>query len=94
MNWVRANLRAESGAVIGEKEMDDEIIKYFPQVDDKPATIRQKAEARRASELAMQVRAGPSYGNIQRAAAATATQPKVGRLERDPRTGNLRYVED
>jgi predicted thioesterase len=94
MNWVRANLRAESGAVIGENEMADEIIKYFPQVDDKPATIRQKAEARRAAELAMQVRAGPSYGNIQRAAASTATQPKGGRLERDPKTGNLRYVED
>jgi hypothetical protein len=91
-NWVTANLRAESGAVIGEQEMDREIKKYFPQVDDKPETIRQKADARRGAELAMQVRSGPSFANIQRAAAAGTPTPR-GRLVRD-RNGVTRYVEE
>lgn len=91
-NWVTANLRAESGAVIGDQEMDREIKKYFPQVDDKPETIRQKAEARRGAELAMQVRSGPAYANIQRAAAAGTPTPR-GRLVRD-RDGTTRYVEE
>jgi hypothetical protein len=91
-NWVSANLRAESGAVIGEQELDREIKKYFPQVDDKPETIRQKADARRGTELAMQVRSGPSFANIQRAAAAGTPMPR-GRLVRD-RNGVTRYVEE
>ena len=91
-NWISANLRAESGAVIGEQEMDREIKKYFPQVDDKPQTIKQKAEARRGAELAMQVRSGPAYANVQRASAA-GTPPPRGRLVQD-RNGVTRYVEE
>jgi len=33
-NWVTANLRPESGAVIGVEEMEKEITKYFPPVLD------------------------------------------------------------
>lgn len=88
-NWVRANLRAESGAVIGVDEMEKEIENYFPQANDKPATIRQKAEARRAAEIAMQVRAGPAYRSAQ-----AATGARRGRLVTDPTTGVTRYVEE
>ena len=35
--------------------MEKEIQKYFPQTNDKPAVIAQKAQARKAAELAMQV---------------------------------------
>lgn len=69
-NWVTANLRPESGAVIGPDEMDKEIIKYFPQTNDSPETIAQKARARRDTELAMTVRAGPAYKQIEKAIAA------------------------
>jgi len=66
-NWVTANLRAESGAVIGTDEMEKEIKKYFPQVDDKPEVIKQKMDARRSAELAMEVRGGPALKSIKKA---------------------------
>jgi len=66
-NWVTANLRAESGAVIGTDEMEKEIKKYFPQVDDKPEVIRQKIDARKSAELAMEVRGGPALKTIKKA---------------------------
>jgi hypothetical protein len=66
-NWVTANLRAESGAVIGTDEMEKEIKKYFPQVDDKPEVIKQKMDARRSAELAMEVRGGPALKTIKKA---------------------------
>jgi hypothetical protein len=86
-NWVTANLRAESGAVIGTDEMEKEIKKYFPQSDDKPQTITQKADARRSAELAMQVRGGPALKAIQK--AQQATQPSAG-LSWDPATQSFK----
>ena len=101
-NWVTANLRPESGAVIGVDEMEKEITKYFPQVTDKPETIAQKARARRDTELAMTVRAGPAYKQIEKqiaaqnaAAVPTVRQPAGNaRLVRDPVTGLYRYVPE
>jgi hypothetical protein len=66
-NWVSANLRAESGAVLGADEIDKEIKKYFPTVDDKPEVIEQKAKARKSTELAMEVRGGPALKAIKKA---------------------------
>jgi len=91
-NWVTANLRAESGAVIGTDEMEKEIKKYFPTVDDKPATIEQKARSRKNAELAMEVRGGPALKTIKK--AQQKTTGGGGRLETDPATGVTRYVED
>jgi hypothetical protein len=92
-NWVTANLRPESGAVIGVEEMEKEITKYFPQASDSPQTIAQKQRARRDTELAMTVRAGPAYKQVEKAVAA---RPQAGtpRLVRDPVTGVLRYVAE
>lgn len=52
-NWVTANLRKESGAVIGAEEMQNEIVKYFPQLGEGPEVIAQKADARRIAEEGM-----------------------------------------
>lgn len=57
-NWVRANLRAESGAAIGVDEMKKEIQTYFPQVGDSEEKIKQKAKLRESTENAMKTRAG------------------------------------
>jgi hypothetical protein len=92
-NWVSANLRAESGAVLGTEEIDKEIKKYFPQVDDKPEAIKQKAQARRNTELAMEVRGGPALKTIKKAQQAQTTGGAGGRLVTDPSTGVTRYVE-
>ena len=81
-NWVSANLRAESGAAIGVDEMEKEIQKYFPQTNDKPAVIAQKAQARKAAELAMQVRGGSAFKTIQKA----QQQPTGGGLTWNPVT--------
>jgi hypothetical protein len=89
-NWVTANLRLESGAVIGDPEMDKEINKYFPQVYDDQKTIDQKARARRDTELTVTVRAGPAYKQLQQ----QIPKQRQPRLVRDPQTGVMRYVEE
>jgi len=81
-NWVTANLRAESGAAIGVDEMEKEIQKYFPQANDKPQTIAQKAQARKAAELAMEVRGGPALKAIKK----SQQQPVGGGLTWNPAT--------
>jgi hypothetical protein len=45
-DWVRAKLRKESGATIGDQEMQKEIETYFPQIGDSPQVIKQKSDAR------------------------------------------------
>jgi hypothetical protein len=92
-NWVTANLRAESGAVIGTDEMEKEIKKYFPQVDDKPEVIKQKVDARKSAELSMEVRGGPALKSIKKAQQQGQTTGGGGRLVTDPSTGVTRYVE-
>jgi hypothetical protein len=61
-NWVRANLRKESGAVIGEQEMEAEVENYFPNAWDTPAVVAQKAQFRKQAEEAMKLSAGKSLG--------------------------------
>jgi hypothetical protein len=60
-NWVRANLRKESGAVIGAEEMNAEIKTYFPQPGESTETIAQKNIARQVTQEAMKTAAGKSY---------------------------------
>jgi hypothetical protein len=90
-NWVTANMRPESGAVIGVEEMEKEITKYFPQANDSPETIAQKARARRDTELAVKVRAGPAFKQIEK--MATGGQAGGPRLVRGA-DGLLRYVTE
>jgi len=102
-NWVTANLRPESGAVIGPDEMEKEIQKYFPQANDKPETIAQKQRARRDTELAMTVRAGPAYKQIEKQiaaqnAAAQAPAPTAQSAQAVPSVrqpaGNAKLIKD
>jgi len=60
-NWVRANLRKESGAVIGADEMADEIRTYFPQPGQSAEVIQQKQLARQVTQDAMKTSAGALY---------------------------------
>lgn len=71
-NWIRANLRKESGAVIGADEMEAEYATYFPQPGEDPATIAQKAEARRITTQAMIKNAGPVFSM-----PAVGQRPKI-----------------
>ena len=60
-NWVRANLRKESGAAIGKDEMEQEIKTYFPQPGEDSSVIAQKALARQVTQGAMKKAAGVAY---------------------------------
>lgn len=58
MEWVRAKLRKESGAVIGKEEAIDEYNTYFPVYGDSPEVIRQKKILRAEATRSMQMMAG------------------------------------
>jgi len=73
-DWIRAKLRKESGAAIGKDEMEAEFRTYFPQINDGPAVIAQKAEARRVATEAMKTAAGKAY----RPYVPTAAPPAAG----------------
>ena len=60
-NWVRANLRKESGAVISPNEMADEISNYFPKPGESAQVIQQKQLARQVTQDAMKTSAGALY---------------------------------
>lgn len=60
-NWISANLRKESGAVIGVEEMEQEFAKYFPQPGDAPSVVAQKARARAIALQGMIAAAGRHY---------------------------------
>jgi hypothetical protein len=66
-DWVRAKLRKESGATIGDQEMQDEIETYFPQPGDTEEVMTQKKHARMIAERAMLKQSGakdkPASGN-------------------------------
>jgi len=60
-NWIRANLRKESGAAIPPEEMALEYETYFPLPGDDPDTVAQKAENRKITTEAMIKNAGPVF---------------------------------
>lgn len=49
-DWINANLRRESGAVIGQSEFDSADRQYFAQPGDSPAVVAQKAANRKRAE--------------------------------------------
>ena len=63
-NFITANLRKESGAAISPAEFSTEEKKYFPQVGDAPAVIKQKRDARELAIRAMNIQSGNNIPNI------------------------------
>jgi len=60
-NFIRANLRKESGAAIGADEWTAEFINYFPQYNDDEQTIKNKAVFRNILTQNMVAAGGKSY---------------------------------
>jgi len=77
-DWIRAKLRKESGAVIGEDEMRQEYETYFPQPGDSKEVIEQKRKAREIATKAMATSAGTAA-------------PKTGKkkFKYNPATGQI-----
>lgn len=80
-NWLRANLRKESGAAIGVAEMDQERKNYFPIPGDSPGVIAQKARNRTTTERAMRAAAG---GGLPAAEGVSAPTPPGGNAAAPP----------
>jgi hypothetical protein len=67
-DWVRAKLRKESGAVIGDDEMAKEIATYFPKPGEGPRAIAQKVGARERATRALARQSGGAYEMKEREA--------------------------
>lgn len=60
-DFINAQLRRESGAVISPQEFDNAHKQYFPKPGDTPDVIAQKSANRRAAVEALGREGGPSY---------------------------------
>ena len=77
-NWLSANLRDESGAAIGILEENKDYRKFFPQLNDDPATVVQKARSRRVAEEAMRAEAGPGAKQLPKILEASGGAAGAG----------------
>lgn len=68
-NFISAVLRKESGAAISPQEYANEERKYFPQLGDSDAVVKQKQQARESAIKALEVQAGPGAKFIKEAGA-------------------------
>jgi hypothetical protein len=75
-DWVRAKLRLESGAVIGDEEMREEIKTYFPQPGEDPATVAQKKQSRQQAMEQVRTQGGRAVGEDKPRGA-----PAIGAVE-------------
>jgi hypothetical protein len=92
-NWVTANLRKESGAVIGAEEMQKEIEKYFPQINEGPEVIAQKAESRRIAEEGMKSNANfPAEKTTEPAQKAQPKQTSAKGLKIGQVVNGFKYL--
>lgn len=78
VDFVRAKLRHESGAVIGEKEAYDEAAMYFPRYGDSEAVKAAKAQARKQALEQMRSSAGGAVPTRAAPLAPTKSVRKQG----------------
>jgi hypothetical protein len=79
-DWIRAKLRRESGAVIGEEEAAEEYRTYFPMPGDSKEVIAQKGRARKTAESAMQSATGRSSKDDDKP-KRRRYNPETGKIE-------------
>lgn len=83
-NFIRANLRKESGAAIGVDEWTAEFINYFPQYNDDEQTIKNKAIFRNILTQNMVNAGGKSF----KAPSMEAPESMTDAYELNPRLRN------
>jgi hypothetical protein len=95
LNFMSANLRKESGAVISAEEYKSQDEQYFPQPGDSEKTIEQKAKNRKQAILNTYREGrnvtGAEAGKTAEQGSSKANKPKV--LKYDPATDSLSPVE-
>ncbi len=100
MAWIRAKLRKESGAAIGEDEARSEYETYFPLPNDKPDVIEQKRQLRKIAEDEMRLSAGKAASLVsasqqkkQEFSALPPASQFSGKIATDQQTG-IKYKSD
>lgn len=100
MAWIRAKLRKESGAHIGEDEARSEYETYFPLPNDKPEVIEQKRQLRKIAEDEMRLSAGKAASLVgasqqkkQEFSALPPASQFSGKIATDQQTG-IKYKSD
>lgn len=100
MAWIRAKLRKESGAVIGDDEARSEYETYFPLPNDKPSVVEQKRQLRKIAEDEMRLSAGKAVSLIkawqqkpQEFSALPPASQFSGKIATDQQTG-IKYKSD
>jgi len=83
-DFINAQLRRESGAVIADSEFANAEKQYFPQPNDPPEVIEQKRRLRQQVIAGMQRDSGPTY-----MPPGTDVAPAKPRLKFNPTTGAL-----
>lgn len=76
-DFINAQLRKESGAVISAEEFDNANKQYFPQPGDGPEVLAQKQRNRQIAIEAMKRTAGPALAG----GMATGAQPEPSSME-------------
>jgi hypothetical protein len=76
-DWVRAKLRWESGAVIGDAEADEEAKTYFPQPGEEGDVVAQKDASRKQAEEQMKTAAGRGVQDTPAAAGPRTTKSGI-----------------
>ncbi len=100
MAWIRAKLRKESGAAIGEDEARSEYETYFPLPNDRPEVIEQKRQLRKIAEDEMRLSAGKAASLVsasqqkkQEFSALPPASQFSGKIATDQQTG-IKYKSD
>jgi len=76
-DFINAQLRRESGAVINPDEFDNARRQYFPQPGDSPQVLEQKRLNRQAAIEAMGMSAGAAYSPPAKPVVLSTDKPKL-----------------
>lgn len=77
-DFINAQLRQESGAVISPEEFKNAEVQYFPQPGDSDAVIEQKRQNRENAISGFRIRSGPGAQSVDKMDGGT---PQVGMVQ-------------
>ena len=87
-DFINAQLRRESGAVISDAEFDNAEKQYFPQPGDRPEVIEQKNRNRKNAIAGLVESAGPLGAQFQQSATQAQGAISEGMTATNPQTGD------
>lgn len=74
-DFINAQLRQESGAVISPEEFSNAEVQYFPQPGDGPEVIEQKRQNRQNAISGFRIRSGPGAQSVDKMAGQNNADP-------------------